>query len=149
MEIVQLKKFVNGYVVALDNNDYGLWEEFRAAHLLTFMVISRCCSPLVQVALKPCRLWVDANYQARQFIMRTYKATDELYIGQLEQQLTNIQMGEQESTIEYRNRARRILADLWMVGVDYLVASYVTHVIKGLPTSYNSDAPDADNAMRM
>ncbi|CAI5506249.1 unnamed protein product [Closterium sp. Naga37s-1] len=87
--------------------------------------------------VKSCRLRVDAGYQAWQYIMRTYKATDDLYISQLEKKLTNIRMGEQESATEYCNRARRVLANLRMAGVDYSVASYVTHVISGLPSGYN------------
>ncbi|CAI7793951.1 unnamed protein product [Closterium sp. NIES-54] len=69
--------------------------------------------------------------------MRTYKATSNLYIGQMEQRLTNIRMGEHVLTMEYCNRAQQILADLRMDGVNYLVASYVTHVIKSLPMGYN------------
>ncbi|CAI7931024.1 unnamed protein product [Closterium sp. NIES-54] len=47
----------------------------------------------MQVALKSCRQRVDAGYQAWQYIMRTYKAIDDLYISQLEKKLTNIRMG--------------------------------------------------------
>ncbi|CAI7894634.1 unnamed protein product [Closterium sp. NIES-54] len=137
LEIAGLKKFVDGKVETSDEDDSELWAEFRAAHLLTFMVLSRCCSPLVQVALKPCRLRVDAGYQAWQYIMHTYKATDDLYISQLEKRLATICMGEQESGTEYCNRARRILANMQMAGFEYSVASYVTHVINGLPSSYN------------
>ncbi|CAI7885334.1 unnamed protein product [Closterium sp. NIES-53] len=136
-EIAGLKKFVNGKVEMPDEDTSELLAEFCAAHLLTFMVLSRCCSPLVQVALKPCRLRVDAGYQAWQYIMRTYKATDDLYISQLEKKLATIRMGKQESATEYCNRARRILADMQMAGFEYSVASYVTHVINGLPSSYN------------
>ncbi|CAI5475150.1 unnamed protein product [Closterium sp. Yama58-4] len=137
LEIAGLKKFVDGKVEMPDEDDSEMLAEFRAAHLLTFMVISRCCSPLVQVALKQCRLQVDAGYQAWQYIMRTYRATDDLYISQLERTLATIRMGEQESATEYCNRARRILADMRMAGFEYSVASYVTHVINGLPSSYN------------
>ncbi|CAI7901199.1 unnamed protein product [Closterium sp. NIES-54] len=90
LEIAGLKKFVDENVLAPDEEDVELWSEFRMAHLWTFMVISRCCSPLVQVALKSCRLRVDAGYQAWQYIMRTYKATDDLYISQPEKKLTKI-----------------------------------------------------------
>ncbi|CAI7760561.1 unnamed protein product [Closterium sp. NIES-54] len=83
------------------------------------------------------RVCYYAGYQAWQYIMRTYKATDDLYISQLEKKLTNIRMGDQESATEYCNRARRYLADLQMAGVDFLVASYVTHVISGLPSGNN------------
>ncbi|CAI7873322.1 unnamed protein product [Closterium sp. NIES-53] len=48
LEITGLKKFVDGNVATPDADDFELWTEFDAAHLLTFMVISRCCSPLVQ-----------------------------------------------------------------------------------------------------
>ncbi|CAI7793106.1 unnamed protein product [Closterium sp. NIES-54] len=80
---------------------------------------------------------VDAGYQAWQFIMRTYMAKDDLYIGQLEQVLTNLEMGEHESATSYCNRAQQILVNLRMAGVDYSQASYITHVVKGLPQQYN------------
>ncbi|CAI7734818.1 unnamed protein product [Closterium sp. NIES-53] len=80
---------------------------------------------------------MDIGYQVWQYIMRTYKATDNLYISQLEKKLTIIRMGGQESVTEYCNRARRVLADLRMAGVEYSVASYATHVINGLPSGYN------------
>ncbi|CAI7839083.1 unnamed protein product [Closterium sp. NIES-53] len=105
--------------------------------LLTFITISRCCSPTVQIALKACRMKVDAGYQAWQFIMRTYMAKDDLYIGQLEQALTNLEMGEHESATSYCNCAQQILVNMRMAGVDYSQASYITHVVKGLPQQYN------------
>ncbi|CAI7840513.1 unnamed protein product [Closterium sp. NIES-53] len=139
-EITGLKKFVDGNVETLDKDDSELWSEFRAAHRLTFMVILRCCLLLVQVALKPCRLRVDASYQAWQYIMRTYKAIDDLYISQLEKKLTNIRMEEQESATKYCNRARRVLANLQMACVDYSVVSYVTHDKQASKTSSTKDA---------
>ncbi|CAI7840285.1 unnamed protein product [Closterium sp. NIES-53] len=116
LEIAQLKKFVDGTVEVPEHSFAEL---------------------VVQVALKPCRLRVDAGFQSWQFIIKTYKATDDLYIGQLEQRLTYMEMGEHESAIAYSNRAQQILTDLRMAGVDYSMSSYVTHAIKGLPTSYN------------
>ncbi|CAI7864421.1 unnamed protein product [Closterium sp. NIES-53] len=110
LQIAQLKKFVDGTVEVQPEDDAERRAQFHSAHLLTFMVISRCCSPVVQVALKPCRLRVDAGFQAWQFIMKTYKAMDDLYIGQLEQRLTNLEMGEHESATAYYNRAQQILA---------------------------------------
>ncbi|CAI7755824.1 unnamed protein product [Closterium sp. NIES-53] len=80
---------------------------------------------------------VDAGYQAWQFIMRTYMAKDDLYIGQLEQALTNLEMGEHESATSYCNRAQPILVNMRMASVDYSQASYITHVVKGLPQQYN------------
>ncbi|CAI7792938.1 unnamed protein product [Closterium sp. NIES-53] len=55
----------------------------------------------------------------------------------LEQRLTNLEMGEHESATAYCNHAQSILADLHMAGVDCSMSSYVTHVIKVLPASYN------------
>ncbi|CAI7866140.1 unnamed protein product [Closterium sp. NIES-53] len=46
-------------------------------------------------------------------------------------------MDEEEMATDYRNRARRILATMRMAGVQYSTASYLTHVIKGLTSSYN------------
>ncbi|CAI7916801.1 unnamed protein product [Closterium sp. NIES-54] len=40
LEITGLKKFVDGNVATPDADDFELWTEFDAAHLLTFMVIS-------------------------------------------------------------------------------------------------------------
>ncbi|CAI7872430.1 unnamed protein product [Closterium sp. NIES-53] len=129
--------FVDGFVETPPEDNVELRAQFCAAHLLTFMVISRCCSPVVQIALKPCRSRLDAGHQAWQFITSTYQATDDLYIGQLEEQLTNLRMGEQEMATEYCNRARRLLANMRMAGVDYSKALYITDVVKGLPSGYN------------
>ncbi|CAI7773351.1 unnamed protein product [Closterium sp. NIES-53] len=46
-------------------------------------------------------------------------------------------MGEEETATDYSNRARRILATMRTASVDYLTASYLTDVIKGLTCSYN------------
>ncbi|CAI7845482.1 unnamed protein product [Closterium sp. NIES-53] len=59
------------------------------------------------------------------------EATDDLYIGQLKEKMTNLRMGEQESATDYCNRARQILAEMCMVGADYSTVSYITHVVKG------------------
>ncbi|CAI7904524.1 unnamed protein product [Closterium sp. NIES-53] len=85
--------------------DIKLRGEFRAAHLLTFMVISRCCSPVVQLALRSCRERLDVGHQAWHFILSTYQVRDDLYIAQLEEKMTHIQMGEQDSATDYCNRA--------------------------------------------
>ncbi|CAI7737946.1 unnamed protein product [Closterium sp. NIES-54] len=69
--------------------------------------------------------------------MRTCKATDSMHIGELEQRLANIRMGEHEAAMELCNRARKFLAKLRMAGVDYSTANYTTHIVKGLPTGYN------------
>ncbi|CAI5460884.1 unnamed protein product [Closterium sp. Yama58-4] len=105
--------------------------------LLTFTVISRCCSPGVQIALKSCREHLDAGHRAWHFIESTYQVTDDLFIAQLEGQLTHLRMGDQETATDYCNRARRILATIRMAGAQYSTASYVTHVMQGLPSSYN------------
>ncbi|CAI7844423.1 unnamed protein product [Closterium sp. NIES-53] len=46
-------------------------------------------------------------------------------------------MGEHESATDYPNYARRILANMWMAGVDYSTALYIMHIVKGLPSGYN------------
>ncbi|CAI7798437.1 unnamed protein product [Closterium sp. NIES-53] len=46
-------------------------------------------------------------------------------------------MGEQESAMDYCNRARQILAGMRMAGAEYSMASYITHVVKSLPRSFN------------
>ncbi|CAI7830757.1 unnamed protein product [Closterium sp. NIES-53] len=102
--------------------------EFRAVQLLTFTVILRCCLPGVQIALKSCREYVDAGHRAWHFIESTYQVTNALYIGQLEEQLSHIRMGEEETATDYCNRARQILATMRMAGVHYSMASYLTHV---------------------
>ncbi|CAI5532454.1 unnamed protein product [Closterium sp. Naga37s-1] len=104
LEVAGLKGFADGTVPIPPEDDVELRGEFHAAHLLTFMVISRCCSPVVQLALRSCRERLDAGHQP---------ATD------------------------YCNRAGRILAEMRMAGVEYSTASYITHVVKGLPRSYN------------
>ncbi|CAI7887961.1 unnamed protein product [Closterium sp. NIES-54] len=93
-------------------------------------------------ALAPCDhqrfcTQLDAGHQAWHFILLTYQAKDDLYIGQMEEQMTHIRMGEQESASDYCNRARRILAEMRMVSAEYSTVSYITHVIKGPPRSYN------------
>ncbi|CAI7734742.1 unnamed protein product [Closterium sp. NIES-54] len=103
LEVAELKGFADGTVPIPSVDDVGLRGEFRAAHLLTFMVISR----------------------------------DDLYIAQLEEKMTHIRMGEQESVMDYCNRAQRILAEMRMAGAEYLTASYISHIVKGLPRGYN------------
>ncbi|CAI7876225.1 unnamed protein product, partial [Closterium sp. NIES-53] len=137
LEIAQLKRFIDGTTPIPPARALAHLSQFRAMQLLTFTTISRCCSPTVQIALKACRMKVDAGYQAWQFIMRMYMAKDGLYIGQLEQALTNLEMGEHESATSYCNRVQQILVNMRMAGVDYSQASYITHVVKGLPQQYN------------
>ncbi|CAI7918905.1 unnamed protein product [Closterium sp. NIES-53] len=135
LEMAGLINFARGAVVTPDDPD--LRAEFRAVQLLTFMVISRCCSPGVQIALKWCREYLDAGHQAWHFIESTYQVTDDLFIAQLEGQLTHLRMGDEETTTDYCNRTRRILATIRMAGAQYSTASYVTHVMQGLSSNYN------------
>ncbi|CAI7784562.1 unnamed protein product, partial [Closterium sp. NIES-53] len=135
--VARLKGFADGTVPTPPVDDVELHGEFRAALLLTFMVISRGCSPVVQLALRSCRERLDAGHEAWHFILSTYQVKDNLYIGQLAEKMTHIRMGEQESAIDYCNRARRILVEMRMAGVEYSTSSYITHVLKGLPRSYN------------
>ncbi|CAI7886437.1 unnamed protein product [Closterium sp. NIES-54] len=137
LEVAGLKGFADGTVPIPSVDDVGLRGEFRAAHLLTFMVISRCCSPVVQLALRSCRERLDAGHQLWHFILSTYQVRDDLYIAQLEEKMTHIRMGEQESATDYCNRARRILAEMRMAGAEYSTASYISHIVKGLPRGYN------------
>ncbi|CAI7853338.1 unnamed protein product [Closterium sp. NIES-54] len=83
LEVTGLKGFADGIMSIPHEDEVELRGEFRAAHLLTFMVIS--------------------SHQAWRFIMSTYQATEDLYIGQLEEQPTDLRMGEQESTMDYCN----------------------------------------------
>ncbi|CAI7922425.1 unnamed protein product [Closterium sp. NIES-54] len=129
--------FAAGIVATPSENYPDLRAEFRVVQLLTFTVISQCCSPGVHIALKPRREYVDAGHQAWHFIESTYQVTDDLYIGQLEEQMTQLRMGDQETATDYYNRARRLLATMSMSDVQYSTASYVTHVLKGLLSSYN------------
>ncbi|CAI7812395.1 unnamed protein product [Closterium sp. NIES-54] len=130
-----LINFARGVVVTPDDPD--LRAEFRAVQLLTFMVISRCCSPGVQIALKWCREYLDAGHQAWHFIESTYQVTDDLLVVQLEGQLTHLRMGDEETATDYCNRTRRILATIRMAGAQYSTTSYVTHVMQGLSSNYN------------
>ncbi|CAI7833524.1 unnamed protein product [Closterium sp. NIES-54] len=135
--MARLIGFARGTVATPEEHYPDLRVEFRAVQLLTFTVISRCCSPGMQIALKSCREYFDAAHRAWHFIESTYQVTDDLYIGQLEEQLSHIRMGEEEMATDYCNRVRRILATMRMDGVHYSIASYLTHVIKGLMCSYN------------
>ncbi|CAI7736537.1 unnamed protein product [Closterium sp. NIES-54] len=130
-----LINFARGAVVTPDDPD--LRAEFCAVQLLTFMVISRCCSPGVQIALKWCQEYLDAGHQAWHFIESTYQVTDDLFIAQLEGQLTHMRMGNEETATDYCNQTWRILATIRMAGVQYSTASYVTHVMQGLSSNYN------------
>ncbi|CAI7770611.1 unnamed protein product [Closterium sp. NIES-54] len=118
LEVAWLKGFADGTVPIPPVDDVALRGEFRAAHLLTFMVISRCCSRMVQLALRSCRERLDAGHHAWHFILSTYQVRDDLYIAQLEEKMTHIRMGEQESATDYCNRARRILAEMRMAGAE-------------------------------
>ncbi|CAI7754788.1 unnamed protein product [Closterium sp. NIES-54] len=108
--------FARGIVATPEEHYPDLRAEFCAVQLLTFTVISRCCSPGVQIALKSCREYLDAGHRAWHFIESTYQVTDALYIGHLEEQLSHIRMGEEETARDYCNRARRILATMRMAG---------------------------------
>ncbi|CAI7919452.1 unnamed protein product [Closterium sp. NIES-53] len=121
LEMAGLINFARGSVVTTDDPD--LRAEFRAVQLLTFMVISRCCSPDVQIALKWCREYLHAGHQAWHFIESTYQVTDDLFIAQLEGQLTHLRMGDEETATDYCNRTRRILATIRMAGTQYSTAS--------------------------
>ncbi|CAI7889013.1 unnamed protein product [Closterium sp. NIES-54] len=55
----------------------------------------------------------------------------------MEEKTTQIRMGKQESATDYCNRARRILAQMRMAGAEYSTASYISHIVKGLPRGYN------------
>ncbi|CAI6001707.1 unnamed protein product [Closterium sp. NIES-65] len=46
-------------------------------------------------------------------------------------------MSDEETATDYCNRARRILATIRIAGAQYSTASYVTHVMQGLSSSYN------------
>ncbi|CAI7927055.1 unnamed protein product [Closterium sp. NIES-54] len=130
--------FARGTVATSEEHYPDLRAKFRVVQIvLTFTVISRCCSPGVQIALKSCREYLDAGHRAWHFIESTYQVTDALYIGQLEEQLSHIRMGEEEKATDYSNWARRILATMRMAGVQYSTASYLTHIIKGLTSTYN------------
>ncbi|CAI7932970.1 unnamed protein product [Closterium sp. NIES-54] len=137
LEVAGLKGFANGTVPIPPVDNVELRGEFRAVHLLTFMVISRCCSPVVQLALRSCRERLDTGHQAWHFILLTYQVRDDLYIAQLEEKMTHIRMGEQESATDYCKCARRILAEMRMAGAEYSTASYISHIVNGLPCGYN------------
>ncbi|CAI7755750.1 unnamed protein product [Closterium sp. NIES-53] len=136
LEVAGLKGFANGTVPIPLEDEVELRGEFCVVHMLTFMIISRCCSLVVQIALMSCRERLDAGHQAWRFILSTYKARNDLYIEQLEEQMTHLWMGEQESATDYYNRAR-IMAEMWMAGAEYSTASYITHVIICLLRNYN------------
>ncbi|CAI7753489.1 unnamed protein product, partial [Closterium sp. NIES-54] len=137
LEMAGLIGSARGTVATLEELYPDLCAEFRAVQLLTFTVISRCCSPSVETLLKSCTEYLDASHWAWHFIELTYQVTDALYIGQLEEQLLHIWMGEEETATDYCNRAWQILATMRMAGVHYSTVSYLTHVIKGLTSSYN------------
>ncbi|CAI7761288.1 unnamed protein product [Closterium sp. NIES-54] len=137
LEMARLKYFADGTVETSLESNTNLRAEFRVVQLLTFTIISWCCSSGVQITLKTCRDYLDTGHQAWNFIESTYQVTDDLYIGQLEEQMTHLRMGGQETVTDYCNRARRLLATMRMAGVQYSTASYVTHVLKGLRRSYN------------
>ncbi|CAI7892520.1 unnamed protein product [Closterium sp. NIES-54] len=137
LEMAGLIGFARGTVATPEKHYLDLREEFRAMQLPTFTIISRCFSPGVQIALKSCKEYLDVGHRAWHFIESMYQVTDALYIGQLEEQLSHIWMGVEETATNYCNRARRILATMRMAGVQYSTASYLTHVIKGLTSSYN------------
>ncbi|CAI5986993.1 unnamed protein product [Closterium sp. NIES-65] len=137
LEMAGLIGFARGAVATPSESYPNLQAEFRVVHLLTFRVISRCCFLGMQIALKPCRDYLDAGHQAWHFIESTYQVTDDLYIGQLEEQMTHMRMGDQETAMDYCNRAQQLLATMRMSVVQYSTSSYVTHVLKGFLSSYN------------
>ncbi|CAI7738308.1 unnamed protein product [Closterium sp. NIES-54] len=137
LEVAGLKGFVDSTVPIPPVDNVELRGEFCVPHLLTFMVISRCCLPVVKLARRSCRERLDTGHQAWHFILSTYQVRDDMYIGQLEEKMTHIWMGEQESATDYCNRARWVLAEMWMAGAEYSTTSYISHIVKGLPRGYN------------
>ncbi|CAI7793241.1 unnamed protein product [Closterium sp. NIES-53] len=125
-----LKGFADGTVPIPLDEDVELRGEFCAAHLLTFMVISRCCSPVVQLALRSCRERLDAGHQACHFTLSTYQVKDDLYIGQLEEKMTHIWMASRS-----RRRTIAIMLDGSWLRCGWRAPN--THVLKSLPCSYN------------
>ncbi|CAI7925505.1 unnamed protein product [Closterium sp. NIES-54] len=115
LEVAELKGFADGTVPISPVGDAELHGELRAAHILTFMVISRCCSPVVQLTLRSRRERLDAGHQAWHFILATYQVRDDLYIGQLDKKMTHIRMGDQGTATDHCSRARRILAEMRML----------------------------------
>ncbi|CAI7875841.1 unnamed protein product [Closterium sp. NIES-53] len=97
LEVAGLKGFAAGTMPIPPKEDVELHGDFRATHLLTFMVLLRCCSPVVQLVLRSCRERLDVGHQAWHFILSTYRVKDDLYIRQLEEKMTHIRMGKQES----------------------------------------------------
>ncbi|CAI7883206.1 unnamed protein product, partial [Closterium sp. NIES-53] len=67
--------FLEGIVETPPKSNAPLRAEFCTVHLLTFTIISQCCSPGMRVALKSCRSYLDAGHQAWQFITSTYQVT--------------------------------------------------------------------------
>ncbi|CAI7842387.1 unnamed protein product [Closterium sp. NIES-53] len=137
LEMAGLIGFARGTVATPEEHYPDLSAEFHAVQLLTFTFILRCCSPGVQIALKSCTEYFDAGHRAWHFIESTYQVTDAMYISQLEEQMSHIRMGEEETATDYCNWDRRILATMRMAGAHYSMASYLTHVIKGLTSSYS------------
>ncbi|CAI5953797.1 unnamed protein product, partial [Closterium sp. NIES-64] len=86
-------------------------------------------------------MWASTPVEVRSAAVRKARrgteVTDDLFIAQLEGQLTHLRMGDKESATDYCNRARRILATIRMAGAQYSTASYITHVMQGLSSSYN------------
>ncbi|CAI5981431.1 unnamed protein product [Closterium sp. NIES-64] len=82
-----------------------------------------CCSPGVQIALKWCREYLDAVHRPWHLIEPTYQVTDNLFIAQLEGQLTHLRMGDEETATDYCNQARQILATIRMARALYSTAS--------------------------
>ncbi|CAI7906368.1 unnamed protein product [Closterium sp. NIES-54] len=130
VEVAGLKGFADGTVPIPLDEDVELRGEFCAAHLLTFMVISRCCSPVVQLALRSCRERLDAGHQACHFTLSTYQVKDDLYIGQLEEKMTHIWMASRS-----RRRTIAIMLDGSWLRCGWRAPN--THVLKSLPCSYN------------
>ncbi|CAI7738799.1 unnamed protein product [Closterium sp. NIES-54] len=137
LEMTGLMCFADGTVETLPESNAELRAEFRVVQLLTFTVISRYCSPVVQIALKSCRHHMDVGHRAWQFVTSTYQVTDDLYIGQLEELISRLRMGEQETTTDYCNRAWHLLTCMRVTTIEYSTASYITNVINGLPSGYN------------
>ncbi|CAI7758998.1 unnamed protein product [Closterium sp. NIES-54] len=109
---VEMAGFTKGSVETPPASNAELGAEFRAVQMLTFTVISRCYSLGVQIALNSCRGYLDAGDQALQFITSTYQVTDDLYIGQLEERMTHLRMGDQETATNYYNWAQQLLANM-------------------------------------
>ncbi|CAI5491158.1 unnamed protein product [Closterium sp. Naga37s-1] len=103
--------------------------------MLAFMVLNRCVSPPIRMSISGFSQQENAGQLAWAYILSTYQVRA-LHASLLQTQLAQLRKGDDETAESYCNRTRTIRAELLTIGQEVHMATFVAHVLKGLPPEY-------------